>query len=258
MRVRASRGPPSFRGPFEAFSSLLVALGVSRGLLGLAGAFLALLEQNAGVPKTIVLRTKIAFFIVGTGKSWSPLLYLVALGGLVGQMEGFPKPSISVLKNSFFRCGHGQILGFFLSFWRFWVELLGRRQGLGCGRAKSARPARRQALRPWRGGGLKTPQKTAFCSKNHEIEQPAYLDPLASLLVQESSHQGPGGPARGGGGGRQTLNLYFGQATPKKRWSGCRPSRCRKKGRCPLACPGQTVRLNPHLSVSLFAWALGL
>ena len=40
-------------------------------------------------------------------------------------------------------------------------------------------------------------------AQNHEIEQPACLDPLTSLLVQESSHQGPGGPR---GGGRQTLN----------------------------------------------------
>ena len=34
--------------------------------------------------------------------------------------------------------------------------------------------------------------------------------------------------------------------------------RCRKQGQYPLACPGQTVRLNPHLSVSLFEWVLGL
>ena len=63
---------------------------MSRGLLGLAGAFLALLEQNAGVLKTIVLSTKNRMFHCGHGQILGP----PPLQGLLN-----PKPSISVLFN---------------------------------------------------------------------------------------------------------------------------------------------------------------
>ena len=71
---------------------------MSRGLLGLAGAFLALLEQNAGVPKTIVLSTKNHISIVGRGKP--PLQGLLKpfggswcfFGGPCGVNGGCPGP----------------------------------------------------------------------------------------------------------------------------------------------------------------------
>ena len=57
-------------------------------------------------------------------------------------------------------------------------------------------PCLQLPLGPGALAGRKSP-KSQEKFENHEIEQPACLDPLASLLVQESSHQGPGGPGQG-------------------------------------------------------------
>ena len=69
-------------------------------------------------------------------------------------------------------------------------------------------PLVREAPQAGGGGGVENPwkKKTRFDLK-HEVEQPACLDTLASPLVQESSHQGPGGP---GGGGCKPKTLKFG------------------------------------------------
>ena len=76
------------------------------------------------------------------------------------------------------------------------------RGALGPGGPWPGGPLARGALGPggpWPGGPLARGAlgREGPLARGHEIEQPACLDPLASLLVQESSHQGPGGPGQG-------------------------------------------------------------
>ena len=77
-----------------------------------------------------------------------------------------------------------------------WPGAPGPRGALGPGGPWPRGPLARGALGPGALAGRKSP-KSQEKPQNHEIEQPACLDPLASLLVQESSHQGPGGPGQG-------------------------------------------------------------
>ena len=69
--------------------------------------------------------------------------------------------------------------------------------------------------------------------QNHEIEQPACLDPLDGPLVQESSHQGQGAPGGGGGGrGKPSEN-----AKPPQRPEGRGPTLGNTKGGLDTAIP---------------------